>query len=814
MRLVPHLIAKTRPQADPKNMIFWKNYRVTVLGERLFRLERSPAKKFRDGATQAVWFRDMPPVKFVASYGEEECAVQTAACKLILREKREDCAAELGGEEIKLDNEKNLLGTYRTLDGCDADAYQYGKAPEKIKLGAGVCSLSGVALFDDAASLTLGEDGEVKPERGDGTDEYIFVFGTNFRGAVQALYEITGPVPMIPRYALGNWWSRYHAYSDKEYLRLLNRFEAHRVPLSVATVDMDWHYSYSVEEDCGLKATGRNTSVYGVTPDNVGWTGYTWNKHLFPDYRAFLKELQNRGLKVTLNLHPSGGVRWWETQYGDMCRAMGRDPEKFLPVAFDFSDPAFINSYFAILHKPYEKDGVEFWWIDWQQGTQSAIEGLDPLWALNHYHYLDAAENHAIPLILSRYAGIGAHRYPVGFSGDTFITWKTLGYLPYFTATASNVGYTWWSHDIGGHQQGETDGELYVRFIQFGVFSPIDRLHSACAETVTKEPFAYSNGAGEIASDFLRLRHRLVPYLYTAARRTHAEGIALVEPLYYRSTEEEAYRFENEYYFGSELLVAPVTEKRRRDGYARVKVWLPEGVWTDFFTGDRYEIGAGGQKKTLLRTLDEMPVFAKAGAIVPLSSDGGNTTANPEKLEVRVFRGNGSYTLYEDTMSGGVHEFYTDFAMEEQEGVQRLAISSHGEKGVVPAGRRMLIRFADIPEGSVKLCIDGKEQETVPLLADELAIEIAFEAGKKYAVEAIFMPPTRTQQLIRSAKRILTRAECNNDRKEAVWQAVRLSESVAEYASAVRLSMLPAEVKDRLLEAVPKRRKSPKKADR
>ncbi len=814
MRLFDHLVAETRPKANEKNILFWRDYRVTVLGERLFRLEHSPSKKFRDDATQVVWFRDMVPTNFVTHEDETTFTVRTSACKLILREKREDCAVELDGEKIALDNGENLLGTYRTLDGCDGDVYTYGKIPEKIRLGMGVCAKNGVALFDDAASLTLGEDGEVHPECGEGTDEYIFAFGSDYRAAVRALYMLTGPTPMIPRYALGNWWSRYHAYSDREYLTLLERFKAYHVPLSVATIDMDWHYSYSVEEDCGLKATGRNTRVYGVTPDNVGWTGYTWNTHLFPDHAGFLKELSARDLKVTLNLHPSGGVRWWEAQYEEMSRAMGRDPSKFLPVAFDFSDPAFINNYFAILHRPFEEEGVEFWWVDWQQGTQSALEGLDPLWALNHYHYLEAKRTHAAPLILSRYAGIGSHRYPVGFSGDTLITWKTLEYLPAFTATASNIGYTWWSHDIGGHQQGETDGELYVRFIQLGVFSPICRLHSSCSETVTKEPFAYSNGRGEIAANFLRLRHRLVPYLYTAARRTHTEGIALIEPLYYRNKEEEAYRFENEYYFGSELLVAPATEKCGRDGYARVKLFFPEGVWTDVFTGECFAVAAGGQKKALLRTLDEMPVFAKAGAVVPLSLDEGNGVKNPEKLEVRVYCGDGHYTLYEDTMSeDGVREFYTDFDMVAGDGMQKLHISSHGNEGVVPATRKLLVRFADVPEGEVKLLVDGEERAAAPLLSDELAVEVPFGAGKEYLIEATFPQSTIVDRLIRSAHRILTRAECNNDRKEAVWQTVRRASTLAEYTSAVRLSMLPATVKSRLLEAIPKRRRRDKKTD-
>ena len=176
------------------------------------------------------------------------------------------------------------------------------------------------------------------------------------------------------------------------------------------------------------------------------------------------------------------------------------------------------------MHRPYEKDGVDFWWIDWQQPNipweQAKKDGdvpdYDPLWALNHYHFYDHASKHTVPLILSRYAGIGSHRYPVGFSGDTEITWRTLAYLPYFTATATNVGYTWWSHDIGGHQMGEKNDELFVRHLQYGVFSPITRLHCSSVEIMTKEPWVYGNGAGLIAEEFLRLRHKLVPYLYTA----------------------------------------------------------------------------------------------------------------------------------------------------------------------------------------------------------------------------------------------------------------------------------------------------------
>ena len=483
--MVIHLIAQTRPYADAHNILRWKKYRVTVLQDRLIRLERSENEVFRDDATVAMWFRDMPPQKFTVKESAGRLIIDTGACRLILAENREDCRIVVDGKTRRIENGRgNLLGTYRTLDCCDGDMKHWwndlNKERGKITLGFGVCSKTGVAVFDDADSISLHEDGMPRPVRGDGSDEYIFAYGNAFREAVKALYLITGHPPMLPRFALGNWWSRYHEYSDREYLKLLNAFEEHDVPLTVATLDMDWHYSK--EEEI------RN--VFGVTNEEAadkerfigasyGWTGYTWNERLFPDHKQFLAAILEKNLKITLNLHPADGVRRWEVAYPAMAAALGVNAVDGERIPFDIASEKFIDAYFSILHEPYEKEGVSFWWIDWQQGALSGMEGLDPLWALNHYHYLNNAKNHAAPLILSRYAGIGSHRYPLGFSGDTFITWKSLKYLPYFTLTASNIGYTWWSHDIAGHNMGEMDRELYVRGIQYGVFSPINRLHSS-----------------------------------------------------------------------------------------------------------------------------------------------------------------------------------------------------------------------------------------------------------------------------------------------------------------------------------------------
>ena len=407
---------------------------------------------------------------------------------------------------------------------------------------------------------------------------------------------------MLPRYALGNWWSRYHPYTAEEYIALVDRFRAEEVPLSVAVIDMDWH-------------------LVDIDPKHgSGWTGYTWNTELFPDPKQFLADLHERGLATSLNVHPAEGVHAHETAYAAIAERMGVDPHSELPVSFDPTDPDFIEAYFEELHHPLEGEGVDFWWLDWQQGGVTKIPDLDPLWLLNHFHFLDSGRGPSgdrRPLTFSRYAGIGSHRYPIGFSGDTVISWESLDFQPYFTATASNAGYGWWSHDIGGHFKGYRDDELATRWVQLGVFSPVNRLHSGLNPFNTKEPWRFPPAAEHVMTDFLRLRHQLLPYLSTMNLRAHTDGEPLVQPMYYDHPDDlSAYDVPNQFMFGSELLVAPITTPADpATGLGRVKAWLPEGTWTDVFTGLTY---TGGRTIYLHRDLSSIPVLAKAGAIVPM----------------------------------------------------------------------------------------------------------------------------------------------------------------------------------------------------
>ena len=692
--LEKHLLIKTEPLALNKNVVYFKDFRITVLFDRLFRIEKNVKGDFSDLATQSVWFRNMPEVSYAINQTESFIEIKTALVTLHLECAIEDSYVIIGEKKVPINNDGNLLGTTRTLDQYNGDVHI--KSFTRLKLGEGVCSKTGVAVIDDTESLRLTSAGSLVEKSSDEFDKYVFAYGKEYREAVKALYAITGSTPMLPRYAFGNWWSRYHVYTDEEYLSLMDSFERYGIPLTVATVDMDWHYSNDVDRQKKITESGNVSEEMGtVTEYKMGWTGYSWNDELFPDYKDFLRKLKERNLKVTLNLHPADGVRYFEDMYEEMALAMGVDPKSKRVVSFDIADDNFVNNYFKILHHPYERDGVDFWWIDWQQGTKSSKAGLDPLWALNHYHYYDNGRDGKHPLIMSRYCGIGSHRYPIGFSGDTVISWATLEYMPYFTSTSTNAGYTWWGHDIGGHYNGEKDDELYLRFLQFGVFNPINRLHCTDSLMITKEPWAYKNGIGELAREAMVLRHRMIPMLHTANYRTAKEGLGLIEPMYYAyPNSPEAYEAKGQYIFAGDYIVAPIVKHSEDAKLSSIKVWLPEGKWTDLFTNDTYIVKEGGKWATLVRSLDSIPVLARSGAVLPLSNDKGNSIANPESLEFEIYNGNNTYTLYEDNEQGVAA--YTKVENIEDGGKETVKLSFEGNFCVLPEKRDITLTFKNI----------------------------------------------------------------------------------------------------------------------
>ncbi|GAB2501935.1 glycoside hydrolase family 31 protein [Alkalibacterium psychrotolerans] len=610
------------PQSD--HIIQGDRYRFSILTEKLVRMEYSETGEFEDRATQLVQNRQLnDSVSFDVKETEDTLEIMTSTFHLFYVKEKVFSPQNLHvdvkynysnytnrwyyGQQVK-----TLKGALRTVDRVDGEA----------ELEDSIISKYGYAALDDSDSFVFeGDEGDVNVKNHIHPDVYFFSYGRNYLEAVQDYFRLTGFPPSLPRFALGNWWSRYWKYTEESYLNLINRFEEEQIPLAVSVIDMDWHLT-----DVPFK--------YGSS-----WTGYTWNRDFFPDPERFLSRLDEKGLAVTLNVHPADGIRAFEEQYDRVADRLGLDKEKEEPAKFDLMDDRFRPVYFEEVHHPFEDIGVDFWWIDWQQGEYSTSD-IDPLWLLNHYHFKDLEERNKEALILSRYAGPGSHRYPIGFSGDSVISWASLAFQPYLTATSSNIGYTWWSHDIGGHFKGYKDEELTQRWFQFGVFSPINRLHSSNSAFSSKEPWTYSSSVKENMSRFLRLRHALIPYIDTFNVLTHEKGIPLVQPVYYQHPfDEHAYQVKNEYYFGSQLLVLPITSKKDEETlYGSDVIYFPEGNWFDVFSNFRYK---GNGQLRVYREPEQMPVFAKQGSIIPMDAKPTETKASefPDELEWLIYPG-------------------------------------------------------------------------------------------------------------------------------------------------------------------------------
>ncbi|KXT03388.1 hypothetical protein AC578_3948 [Pseudocercospora eumusae] len=623
------------PIANPESIVSGPKWRFTILDNRVLRYEWAQDGQFEDRASTFALWRRFPSPTFRVEETEHELQIITSSLHLTYDKERFSPNGLVVSFKAKLtdwgaewrygeSSPQNLGGTARTLDDVDG----------RCDMGTGVLSRSGYSNLDDSDSMLFEENGFVTPRRkGDRVDGYLFAYDMDYKGAMESFYAISGHQPSVPRWCLGNWWSRYHAYDDAEYLALMDQFKQNGIPLSVAVIDMDWHW---VKES--------------FVP-HTGWTGYSWNTNLFPSPKDFTRSLRDRGLKITLNDHPHAGIHEHEDVYDDLAQRLGHDTTHRAPIQFDPTSPKFMHAYFNLVHRKLEEIGCDFWWIDWQQGQQSRVPGFDPLWLLNHFQFEDTKRSNpkSSPVIFSRYAGPGSHRYPIGFSGDTFATWASLQFQPEFTATASNIGFGWWSHDIGGHLPGDRNDECTTRWVQYAGFSPVLRLHSTVSRWMSKEPWLYRHEHMVAMRSAMQYRHRLVPYIHSI-NASSEHTLPLVQPMYWEFPQRDvAYRFPNQYLFGPSLIVSPiVTPRDPRTNLASSQVWVPPGRHVDIFTGTLYD---GDRELDMYRSIDTIPVLAPEGSIIPLDRDAVPTNGckNPDGFEIIVVVGqNGNFTIIED----------------------------------------------------------------------------------------------------------------------------------------------------------------------
>ena len=667
--------------ATPENVIKGKKYRFTVLTPRLIRMEYSEDGTFEDHLTTLVLNRKTATVEYTKKEDKKYLEITTSYFRLTYEKNKPFYSGKFDTMKyLKVE----LLNTDKIWYYGHPEIRNYGSPNSslddnkgKLKLKKGLYSVDGFASIKDENDLIL-ENGTVKPRENKNIDLYLFLYLKDFALCLKDYFLITGSPALIPRYALGNWWSKNEEYNDLSLKDLVDDFKNKEIPLSILLLDKKWH----IDE----------------YKDKIYDSGFTWNKTLFSNPEKMIDYLHKSGIRLGLNINPVPGILPYEPSYDVLAHTLEKQEDILV---FNVMNDAVIENYFNFLIHPLDKMGVDFYWID--ETTKKERENA----ILDYYHTEDMKKDYQKrPMLLSRNVTSAPHRYPVLYSGKTIVSWDTLKMIPFHNALASNIGVSYWAHDIGGYYKGTEDNELYTRYVQLGVFSPILKFGADKGKYYKREPWKWSIKTYSIVKKYLQLRHQLIPYLYSEAYKYHQYGMPMVMPIYHKFPEMyDDVNYRNGYYFGTELFVSPIVTKKDYIMNRSIhKFFLPDGMWYDFVTGKKFP---GGKNYISFFKEEDYPVFAKAGSIITLGKNQElNDTTPPKDMEIQIFPGrSNTYHLYEDD---GVSELYqkdyyllTEIDYNYMPNNYTVIVRPiEGKKGIIPDNRNYKFVFRNTKKAS------------------------------------------------------------------------------------------------------------------
>ncbi|GIE91312.1 TIM-barrel domain-containing protein [Actinoplanes regularis] len=731
-------LAAPRPPQVHGQSVRAGHLRVQVLSSTLLRLEYAADDSFEDQPTLNAVDRAPGRTRFTASTRGGELRVTTGSVTLRYRlasgpvtPVNTTLELRVGGRQTSVHpafgspaRDDALGGWYRGLD------YYAGQAGpvDQLTLHPGMLNRGGWYLLDDTGTALRTAAGWVaaRPARtGAYQDGYLFGYGHDYKRGLTDLRTLTGPSVLPPKWAFGNWFSKYEAYTAEYYrTELLPAFRAHGVPLDSLVIDTDW------------KAPNQ-------------WAGWNWNTGLFPKPEEFLDGLRRQGVNATLNVHAaiSGDDPRFAAAQTAAKGKLTPATSSFAPnpYRFDWTDPDQAAAYGG-LHEPFEDQGVRQWWLDYC--CDDSLAGTPGVTADSWVNelYRRAGEEHGrrgfslsrIGASFPAYTTIGPsgpwaeHRSTVHFTGDTRPDWASLAFAAAMTPAEASIGMSYVSHDIGSFAGKHLPDDLYLRWVQLGAFQPILRLHSDHGDRL---PWEYSDTVGKPAADLLRLRESLVPYLYTAARQTYDTGLPMTRALYLDWPElDEAYRHDTQYLLGDSLLVAPVTKPGLS---TTTPVWFPPGTWTDLFTGTTFR---GPATRTVAATPDHMPVYVRAGGVVAGADPGVNVAGQArDRLTLTAYpHASGGTTVYDDAGDGlGYRDGqYARIPVRYDEG-RRATLTVGPVDGTypgAPATRRYTLAFAGVSRPHVVTVAGRPAQWSYDSAKHLLTVEVPATAATRRVI--------------------------------------------------------------------------------
>lgn len=646
------------------NMIIGKKFRFTILTERLIRLEYNQKGIFEDRPTQRIIYRKFPKVNFQTSQSDMLLQIITPYFTVdYVKEKHFAGGKFTPSSNLRITlNQTDRMWYYKHPEARNFGGISYSldNFQGNLKLDKGLYSTDGFACIDDSDSLVLDDKGNFIERVEKELDLYVFMYKKDFGMCLQDYYTLTGYPMLLPRYALGTWWYKNTKYTTKSLTELLNRFKEENIPLAAILLGDKWH----LEND-------------PLTFDDNSLSSNN------------LKDLAiKNNIKTGLTVSPNIKAKIGSTTYKNILNNIPNlnQDYSFLPL-----NEQSLNLYGTYGIRNWINSGNNNFVIDYNN-----IKDKSTIALLSHYSYaLSSLLTNKRVVIFSRNHAIAPHRNTVIFTGKTKVDWPTLAAIPRYNSTASNNGISYIANPIGGYYGGIENFELYLRYIQLGVFSSMLVLASDDGKYYRREPWRWNETESTILKKYLKLRNNLIPYLYTENYIYHKNGSPLIQPLYYKYPkiyDEPLYK--NQYFFGSQMLVCPILKKKNTLMNRVVqRMFIPEGIWYEFESGKKY---IGNKYYMSFYKDEDYPVFCKEGAIIPLSLD--NTTELPINMEIIIVPGSdGNYKLYED--DGLTNNFknanfsITELNFKYQQNHYELTFQTTSNPGILPQTRNYRLRF-------------------------------------------------------------------------------------------------------------------------
>ena len=684
-----------------ENVITGKKYRITILTDRLVRLEYNSDGIFEDRTTNRVIFRKFPKVDYQISQTDMLLQIITSYFTLdYVKEK----IFKSGNLKITLNNtDKVWYYGHPEARNFGGIPYSLDNFSGNLKLEKGLYSTDGFASLDDSDSLVLDDKGNFIEREKKELDIYIFMYKKDLGLCLRDYYTLTGYPILLPRYAYGTWWYKNTRYTKEELDNLLSKFNHEKTPLSAILLG-NWY----------------------LDSDPLAFDENYLNGNA-------VKELSSKyNVKIGLKLNPELKVSEGSLTYQNISNNVS-DLKKyysFLPLS-----NTNLNLYSTYGIRNFIGMGFDNFIIDYDN-----IKDRDGISLLSHYCYsMNSLLSNKRSVVFTRNHNVAVHRNTVLFTGHTKVDWNTLTVLPRYNATASNNGISYVASTVGGYYGGIENYELYIRYVQLGVFSSILLLGSDNGEYYKREPWRWNGAVSSVIKKYLNLRNSLIPYLYTEGYIYHKSGSPIIQPLYYKYPKiYDEPNYKNQYFFGSEMLVCPITKKKNTIMNRVVqRMFIPEGVWYEFESGKKY---LGNKYYMSFYKDEDYPVFCREGSIIPMSLDSG--TDLPINMEIIVFPGSdGSYKLYEDD---GITNNYKNntYAITEMMFIcskesYELFIKNITNPGMLPQVRNYRVRFKNTKATNVVITNGGVQvQGNIYLDKFDLVIDVNnISTSKEFKIE-------------------------------------------------------------------------------